>query len=345
MSGAHRIRAVEAVKGIAIVLMVYGHVAQGAHHRGWWNSPAYYFEERFIYSFHMAAFFFASGLFVSSSIARYGGAQFIVQRMRTVLWPYLFCAAGFLTDLRFSGNAAAGARDFTHSILIPALTGEVSWFLPTLFLCLLLSMLTDRLPAWVRFAAAVALDLFCPRTGIRILDSAMQYFVFTAAGQWLGTRIERVESFPRWAAFAGGVGLFVGVAAANLGASHPAAVGILLGLAGTTGLFLLASALRDTAFDSIAVWCGAASLGIFVLHPFFQGAMRVLLARLAPSFPVLPEVLIQTAVAVACSGLLWHFREKLHIGFLFVFPWGKARERSQEHESTKKVAAAAVSSK
>ncbi|MGB6692154.1 MAG: acyltransferase family protein [Terracidiphilus sp.] len=344
MPANHRIKSVEAVKGIAIVLMVYGHVAQGAHHRGWWDSPAYYFQERFIYSFHMAAFFFASGLFVSGSIARYGGARFVLQRMRTVLWPYLFCVAGFVTDQWFGGKASAASGDFTHSILIPALSGEASWFLPTLFLCLLLSMLTDRLPAWVRFAGAVALNVFCPRTGVRILDSAAQYFVFTAAGEWLGKRIERVESLPRWAAFSGAVGLFLGVAAANLGAIHLPAIGILLGLAGTGGLFLLASALRNTAFVSGAVWCGAASLGIFELHPFFQGALRLVLARLLPSHPIVPTVLIPTAVAVVCSGLLWHFRKRLGIGFLFAFPWGEAREAPEDRERRNSIAATAASS-
>lgn len=323
MPANRRINCVEAVKGIAIVLMVYGHVAQGVHHRGWWDSPAYYFQERFIYSFHMAAFFFASGLFVSGSIARYGGAQFVLQRMRTVLWPYLFCVAGFITDQWLGSAASAGSRDFIHSILIPALTGEASWFLPSLFLCLLLSMLTERLPAWARVAGAIALHLFWPIGAFRVLNGVAKYFVFTATGQWLGRRIERVESIPRWVGLCGAIAMFAAVAAANLSAfSQARAIGILLGLLGTASLFLLSVALRDTVFDSAARWCGAASLGIFVLHPFFQGATRLLLARSISSHAVLPNVLIPTVVAVIGPGLLWHFREQLHIGFLFAFPWG-----------------------
>jgi len=303
--------------------MVYGHVAQGVYHRGWWAAPSYFFQERFIYSFHMAAFFFASGLFVSGSIARYGAGQFVLQRLRTVLWPYLFCAAGFLADQRLGGFGSAGPRDFTHSILIPVLSGDASWFLPTLFLCLLLSMLTDRLPGWIRVAAAIALHLLWPIGSFGILNGTAKYFVFLAAGQWLGRRIERVESTPRWAALGGAVVIFAAVAAANLSAfAEFRTMGIALGLAGTAGLFLLAVALRDTVFDAAARWCGVASLGIFVLHPFFQGATRLLLARLMPSHAVLPNVLVPTAVAVLASGLLWHHRDRLHIGFLFAFPWG-----------------------
>jgi fucose 4-O-acetylase-like acetyltransferase len=343
-----RIQSVEAVKGIAIVLMVYGHVAQGVYHRGWWAAPSYFFQERFIYSFHMAAFFFASGLFVSGSIVRYGARNFVLQRMRTVLWPYLFCVAGFLADqwIGSGGLGAAGPRDFTHSILIPVLTGDASWFLPTLFLCLLLSMLTDRLPPWIRIGAAVALHLLWPIGAIGILNGTAKYFVFTATGQWLGRRIERVESTPRWAALCGAVAIFAAVAAVNLsGFAELRTVGILLGLAGTSGLFLLAVASRNTAFDSAARWCGAASLGIFILHPFFQGGARFLLARLTPSHAVLPNVLVPTAVAVAASGLLWHHRDRLHIGFLFAFPWGAPKPESEERDRRKALYAASASTK
>jgi hypothetical protein len=100
---------------------------------------------------------------------------------------------------------------------------------------------------------------------------------------------------------------------------------IALGFAGPLGLFLLAVALRGTVFNAAACWCGAASLGIFVLHPFFQGATRILLARLTASHAVLPNVLAPTVVAIVGPGLIWHYRDRLHLGFLFAFPWGEPK--------------------
>ena len=320
---SQRIQAVEAVKGIAIALVVYGHVAQGVNHRGWWDSPAYFFQESFIYSFHMAAFFFASGLFVQSSLARAGAGSFVVQRMRTVLWPYVVCATlgGAISILGL--NAAARSREFVHSVLIPALTGEASWFLPTLFVCLLLAMLTNRLPALARFALAAALCMLWPSTGLRIADSAARYFVFLAGGEWVNRRIERLETIPRWAALAGAAAAFGLSVPGNLSSFHDArAMWIALGFAGTLGLFLLAITLRGTVLETAACWCGVASLGIFVLHPFFQGATRILLARLTASHAVLPNVLIPTLVAILGPGLIWHYRDRLHLGFMFAFPWG-----------------------
>jgi len=324
-----RIDAVDAVKGMAIVLVVYGHVAQGVNHRGWWDSPAYMFQERFIYSFHMAAFFFCSGLFVAGSIARSGAGQFVVQRLRTVLWPYLICIVSFGAESVVSANAAA-RHDFVHSILIPALSGEASWFLPTLFICLLLAVLTRSLPDWARFLVALALNLFLPAMGVRIVDSAAHYFVFLAAGEWLNRRVERLEAVPRWTAMLGSATAFALVGLGNLSVAHDVrALVVLMGLVGTLALFLLAHSLRETVFDRAALWCGEASLGIFVLHPFFQGATRLVLARIRTSHAVLPNVLIPAVIAVVIPGLLWHARERLRIGFLFAFPWGgpKRRER------------------
>lgn len=317
-----RIDAVDAVKGMAIVLVVYGHVAQGVHHRGWWDSPAYSFQERFIYSFHMAAFFFCSGLFVRQSIGRSGAGQFVVQRMRTVLWPYLICVVTFGAEFVFGANAGL-RHDFVHSILLPVLTGEASWFLPSLFLCLVLAVLTERLPDWLRFVAALALNLLWPATGIRIVDSAAHYFVFLAAGEWLNGHLEIILPMSRWRAVWRAAGSFLAVATWELLREHDVRVIVVLaGLLGTSGLFEMAAATSDTAFDRAARWLGEASLGIFVLHPLFQGATRLVLARVTSSHAVLPNVLIPTIVAVVIPGLLWHSRERLHIGFLFVFPWG-----------------------
>ncbi len=327
MAAARRIEVVDAVKGLAIVLVVYGHVAQGVHHRGWWDSPAYTFQERFIYSFHMAAFFFVSGLFVRDSIAKSGPGSFVVQRLRTVLWPYLICVLS--TGAEFISGNFATHRDLIHSMVIPALTGEASWFLPSLFLCLLLAVLTDRLPPWLRAGLALALNLVWPDTGIRIFDSAAHYFVFVALGAWLNRGVERMMPASRWTAMVSTAVSFSLVVLGNLIAQRDwRIVAVLVGLAGTMGLFRLASALRETAFDKAACWCGEASLGIFVLHPFFQGATRLAMARLTASHAVFPQVFIPTVIAVVFPGLLWHYRRKLRIGFLFVFPWGEPKPKT-----------------
>ena len=72
------------VKGMAIILVVYGHTAQGLVHRKWWDTPGAAFAHSFIYSFHMAAFFFAAGLFVQRSIDHRGAKRFALEKMKGI---------------------------------------------------------------------------------------------------------------------------------------------------------------------------------------------------------------------------------------------------------------------
>jgi fucose 4-O-acetylase-like acetyltransferase len=92
LTSGTRSNIVDIVKGIAIGLVVYGHTAQGMIHRSWWVGPGAIFSDEFIYSFHMPAFFFVSGLFVMSSLAKRGSWQFAVDKLKTILYPYVVFA-------------------------------------------------------------------------------------------------------------------------------------------------------------------------------------------------------------------------------------------------------------
>src|ERR1700722_16939401 len=165
ITSGRRSNLVDLVKGLAIILVVYGHTTQGVVHRGWWTGPGMAFSEAFIYSFHMPAFFFVSGLFVLGSIRRRGAGNFTVEKMKTILYPYLLfaiitAALGPLTR-RFQ---VTYSPFHLKAFLTNVADGSVSWFLFTLFFCLLLALLTDRLPNWLRFSPAVVVAV-SPITG------------------------------------------------------------------------------------------------------------------------------------------------------------------------------------
>lgn len=320
-----RVEMVDAVKGMAIVLVVYGHVSQGLMHRGWWTTPSASFQDKYIYSFHMAAFFFVSGLFLKKSLARTGSQFFILQRLRTILWPYLFSAASLVLEVQLhSPGKLHEGQGILHSVVLPFLSGSASWFLPTLFLCLLLAVLLNRLPDWARIGVALILSLLWPENGLGpIVSSVAKYFVFVAIGEWVGLRIERLGTIPRWMGLAGLSGAFLLVGLRTMSAVPETRLEVvLLGICGTAGLFLLASTFRDSVIEVAFSWIGEASLGIFVLHPYFQGVLHVILPRLMPSHPIVPDLAIVTSGAVLMPAVLWHFRKQLHLNFVFEFPWG-----------------------
>src|SRR4051812_37031448 len=86
-----RITSIDIVKGIAIILVVYGHVMQGMAHRNLMYMPFHTFSNTFIYSFHMPAFFFASGLFARLS-SNTSSTILIQKKAEQLLWPYLLWA-------------------------------------------------------------------------------------------------------------------------------------------------------------------------------------------------------------------------------------------------------------
>src|SRR5271170_1098027 len=246
ITSGKRSNLVDLVKGLAIILVVYGHTAQGVEHRGWWTGPGMGLSENFIYSFHMPAFFFVSGLFVLGSIRRRGPGNFTLEKMKTILYPYLLIAV-------ISAALGPLTRRFqvTYSpfhwktFLMNVSDGSVSWFLFTLFFCLLLALLTVRVPNWLRFLFAVVAGV-SPIYGSYITERVLREFCFVAAGMWVGNQIFRLERVPKWMAAVG----FVLTAAFQFTATslygYPNRwTYIGLGLTGAAALLLLARVLEN----------------------------------------------------------------------------------------------------
>lgn len=327
---AKRSTAVDIVKGIAIALVVFEHVAQGANRRDWWT-PDYYRQLRYaIYSFHMASFFFVSGMFVAGSIAKRGPKWFATDKLKTVLYPYLLWAApALLLPGLVSDGGAKGKMNFS-TFLTQFLSGEASWFLPSLFITLMLALATIKLPDWLRFALAVAVSLLWRDTGFMVIDRGIHYFAFVALGQWVGTRILKVQPAKYVAAIAA-VAAFVCVtliAGQMVAGEKIQSYAVLLGLGilGTAGLFMSARVFEDSPIGKGLNWIGQASLAIFLLHPYFQGGSRMVIQKVLHSHAPIFQVGLATVVAVLAPAVIWHLRDRLRINWMFEWPF---RDRSQ----------------
>src|ERR1700691_5492056 len=86
----------DAAKGIAISLVVFGHVLGGALARNWIDPPnAAELSYKFIYMFHMPFFFIVSGALAIDHIRRAPFDAFI-SRCCSIAWPYILWSAIFL---------------------------------------------------------------------------------------------------------------------------------------------------------------------------------------------------------------------------------------------------------
>ncbi len=334
-----RLSSADIAKGIAIVLMVYGHTAQGGMHRHWWSAAAPHvassidFANAFIYSFHMPVFFFIAGLFIQRSLDRRGPAAFTLEKIKTILYPYLLW--GLIQGLSNPLTAAFRRASQPFSLRALAwdfLSGDASWFLITLFICLIFALLVIKLPNWARMALALAACFLVPASNIAVLYQPCLYFPFMAAGMWIGSaRLNRIENLPRFTAFAAFAILFAMQFAIIWYTGETTHWDKFpIGLTGIAMLLLLSSALNGTPLGSILTWYGEGSLAVFLLSPFIQGASRELTLRLLHTTAPLPQLAIPTLLAATIPALLWHMQRPLHIGWLFHWPDRKPASAQRE---------------
>lgn len=126
-----RIKWVDNAKGIAIILVVMGHV---------FTTPLLH---GLIYSVHLPLFFFLSGLFVSKSFAA-GFKYFVYRRFKTIIVPYI--AFSMINILYFDALSYISGIDFLEAPLNKRVIGTLFglrigwngcfgylWFLPLIF--------------------------------------------------------------------------------------------------------------------------------------------------------------------------------------------------------------------
>ncbi len=173
------------VKGMAIILVVYGHVIQrsmAAHGADFYLNPAF----KFIYTFHMPLFFFISGYLMAWTLGRTGLSEAFKIRCKTLLVPYMcWGVLGLITYCAlhlFDRKNSVGLRWDGSD---PVLANAGVWFLFVLFVCsvfLLCSVkLQERLGMW-GFAAVYLALLVIPGNDHFYLYYIKWFYLFYAVG-------------------------------------------------------------------------------------------------------------------------------------------------------------------
>lgn len=133
-----RLDYIDKLRGFAILLVVMGHLylpytVQGNSH------PV----AEMIYSFHMPLFFFISGYLceITHKIAMIGYLNFVRKKVISLLIPYLFwvVAISFL----FTDKSITTFGDFI--LLFNFFPNKLFWFMPVLFLIMLIYMLQYKM--------------------------------------------------------------------------------------------------------------------------------------------------------------------------------------------------------
>lgn len=133
---------VDYAKGIGIILVVFGHVNRGLYSAGIHVSEATYQQlDSIIYSFHMPLFFFLSGLFFTSSLAHRGKRKFIINKIDTIVYPYIIWSLLQGTIEVFLSRYTNNPASFSDIFSLFAHPRAQFWFLYALFMVFVVAAL------------------------------------------------------------------------------------------------------------------------------------------------------------------------------------------------------------
>lgn len=304
---AQRVQWVDAARGLAILLVVFGHAAGGlidASGPGTLVLLRYLFLA--IYTFHMPVFFFLSGMFVEQRLQK-GIPGFFAKLLATIVWPYFLWSV-----LQYSLIFALGSLvnhpppNYWPAILaLPWSPVSQFWFLHALFLIHLLGIAAWRIGgARAVLGAALLVKLiamFVPGpVALSLAASNAPYYAlgFILGWQRVSHLVTQASIETRLLIIAGAIAALV-LLAANGDAIQPY---VLVENASSAGIarvawipamlpatllggasLLLASRALSRARGPVArvvEYLGTMTLPIFVLHVIFIAGVRIVLSKL-----------------------------------------------------------------
>ena len=320
--GKMRIEWLDGARGIAIFLVVLGHVLRGlpenAVSPGEWAA----FLDRWIYSFHMPVFFFISGLFIESSARRSLG-NFLVSKLKTIAYPYFVWSV-----LQESLRALSGAATLAGLWKIIYLPVMQYWFLYVLLLLGLLYGLTRKagMPSWA-FALGLLILYALPRFGFNLGSWGVIYMTALNGIYFAGGALEGVERLARHFQFKTlrlqgvfSLATFLVLSAAvALGWQENGMIKPVLGFLGTAATLTLANALFRAGMGKFLVNWGHLSLEIFVAHTIFSATIREILL-FSGITSLAAHMLLPLFAGIAGPVLLVSVLDRLRINFAFTWP-------------------------
>ena len=187
---------VDATKGLAITLVVFGHVLGGVLARGWLDKTGpFELVYRYIYLFHMPLFFAVSGFFFIEA-ARRSPVGALVSRTEAIAWPYLLwdciirtAALPFLILFMGSPPTAIGWQER----IWPALTGELSWFLWSLYVMQVILIPLARFPTFILLIASIVACLGLTGTDVGPARPVVDHCAFLLFGAAIYPYLARTD--------------------------------------------------------------------------------------------------------------------------------------------------------
>jgi len=286
-----RLTEIDLAKGLAIALVVWGHVVAGEPPRdAEWYMPT----KNFVYLFHMPFFMFLSGVVAGygyrpmDSLAGWG--VFLKDKLLRLLPAYLLVSVliviGKVVAARYVyvDNVPSSVGGGLWEVLVqPNHSAAKSfWFIYVLFLFYLslhplLWLFRQKVPALI---ALGVLLLFVRAPETLMLDVYCRFLLFFALGFYTSARYQAFLAMSmRWGA--AWLALFLAVAVYGVWAPFPHAREVV-GLLSLPSLFYLIGLLRQPSWQQLLLVLGKYSFAIYLFNTIFIGLSKAVGLKLLP---------------------------------------------------------------
>lgn len=329
MLESRRVEWVDILKGFAIPLVALYHSAALGVKIDYAN-PVWSTLNTALEAFRMPVFFFASGIFARSVIAR-PWRRMWSSRLALLVWAFLlWTVIRYLYFLAVPMPSRPWETDPVALLLAPVWPTSGLWFLHALVVFFVVAKLFEAVPAWIQVSGAAVLSIgffSTLSTGNLSYDGMGAYLLFFMLGLHLRDVVLRQNEDAR--------PLLALIAIALLGAAilgvikfgsmSTPLVGPLLGAGAVVAGSLLARTAESSPLRRPLAYIGRNTLPIYVQHVILIAAVYTILGNIAPSplAPwagyVIPLVIAATVVAVSLAvGAFARRTRALH--FLFEAP-------------------------
>lgn len=325
----NRVGWLDAIRGIAIVLVVFGHVWRGLDSSGLIASEtAFQSLDRAIYLFHMPVFFILSGLLFERTVKRNGVSGSFLRRIETVLYPLILWSYVTAAFLYLAGSFTNRKLPLADLLTYPFPPKDIFWFLAALFIAQTLASIFVRHGSkWLYLVCFVLFSL--PNFLFDLSDETLWIRKTIENGPiiFLGMALADVALNRLHFALAG---LFVFLAAQSIqfvAPDVPQGIHYILYCAAALGFVCACSWLFSSAagrFTRPFSALGRASMTIYVTHVMVMAAIRIVLLKLGVR-DIGVHLLLGVSLGVVLPYLFFVVCERL--GVMRILGLGRERAR------------------